>query len=470
MGLFRNKDKIEEFATIGDIHLALNRVSGSEANQYFDQHGRRKKTIMRPEDKEKIYFFETQIMSNINKTAAKMFKNWFYLDDPRGTKSLDEGIKEELESFYVEIDLKTKRIQQAIDAMIHGNGYLEYIPLLPSPDPAKPLTPNMGLKDVVTVDPAYILQKIEPIKGKPNEWYYFEVQQDFSVRRIHNSRIDHVPWVKVGTMPFGRGVIEIGLRTFIEKMKMDWALGEIIYRFGKPFLVLKTTGATKREIPHALRLLQKLNPTTGFAGSEKHNFEILNPEAIDPEPFANFYYKNMAAALEMPLFEFIGAQRGQVTGGEIDLSGWHDILISKLEAKFTTGFNRINNLYLRGKWNGAVFYNDIYIDIKKQAEIEKLIAETVEILFNKAGVVQNDEIRQYLRNKGFDWVLEDNDESNLPEEPEEPEEPDEENKPPTIWPFNSAKQNRSAISAQEQIRARIERKLGEEIIAEGGAG
>lgn len=463
--LSRNKEQIEPLATLDDINLALQRVSGAEANRYFDAQGRRKGTNMRPEDKERIYFFETQVMSNINKSASKMFHNWFDMDDPRGSYTMDEKTRDDLELFHESIELKTKKIAQAIDAMIHGNGFLELIPERPLIDSRIPITPNMGLKDVVMVDPAFIMHKIEPVPNRPNEFYYLEIQKDYQIKRIHNSRIDHVKWITAGTMPFGRGVIEVGLRTFIEKMKMDWALGEIIFRFGKPFLVLKTTGATKKEIPYALNLLQKINPTTGFAGTEKHDFQILNPEAIDPQPYADFYYKNMAAALEMPLFEFIGAQRGQVTGGEVDLAGWHDILLSKLGQKFTTGINRINNFYLKGNWKDKIYWNKIYVDEESQTKIEKVIAETVEILYNKAGVVENDEIRQYLRNKGFDWVKEENDEANIPDEDEDEESPDE--SPFPFLPTITRKEH--TPSNMDLVRARIEKKLGEEIIDEGGA-
>lgn len=467
--LGKKKADMTEFADLEHIGLALERVTSADKNDYFDQYGRRRQRDLKPLDKERLFFYETQILSAVNRTAKKMFKNWFDMDNPKTDKTINEKQKNDLEAFHKDIQLKAKKIQQCIDALVHGNGYCELIPMSPNINPEQPIRPEMGLYDVVTVDPMYMLPKVEYIPNTGGkQWYYMELQKDYSIKKIHNSRIDHVKWFTIGTMPFGYGVIEVALRSVLQKIKMDWAVGEIVYRYGKPFLVLKVKGATKKEMEYAVKLLQKLNPHTGFAGTDRHEFEILNPETIKPKEFADFYYQNLAAALEMPRFEFLGAQRGQVTGGEVDLAGWHDILLSNFEAKFSPTFNTINNFYLKGKWDGEIYPNPIFVDEKSQSEIEERIAKTVELLHTKSGVMMDSEARQYLRNKGFDCILEENDEEFEPDEEEMPEETPE----MPVNPFDDIPLQRVPYGLSPMDKQRIEREkqLAKEAMDEGRAG
>jgi len=392
------RDKFVEVATLGDVGLALER--SNETTSGFTTSAKRK--VLKLEDKEKLYNLEPLMAAAVNKTASKLFSNWLILDDPAEGKSLDDNLSEELANFYNDIELPSKMEQLAKDAMVFGSGYMELIAEKGLQDPSKPLNIGNGIKDVVTIEPTTMMSKIEKLDKEGKSFFYLEKTGSNKIIKHHSSRIIHVTWDKLGTQRFGAGVYDKAYRSMVAKLNMDWALGEIIYRYGKPFMVIKTTGATKKELQKAYKVLRNLTPHSGFAGTERHEFDILNPEAVNPDPFAKYYYINCASALEMPFMVFMGAQKGQLTGSEVDLSDWYNLLESKQYIKFSPVINTINNAYLKGAWKGKVVWQPIYVDDKKEADIKKIYAETAKILFNDAGLITEIEGRQWLRNKGFD--------------------------------------------------------------------
>ncbi|GAH10724.1 unnamed protein product, partial [marine sediment metagenome] len=225
----------------------------------------------------------------------------------------------------------------------------------PYDDPKEPIFPEYGLKTVEMLDPLFIQPTVEWIDQKNMEFLYTHRDKRGGEFKLHNSRVIHIPWAKLGTMMFGRGVIEIGIRTMLAKIGLDWALGEVMYRYGKPFVVINIEEASKKELKKAYEILQNLNPNTGFAGTERHKFQMMNPQAINPEPFVKFYHINQARALEMPYMVFIGVQKGQVSGSEVDFSDWYQTLHSKQEIKFSAPIHTINNFFLKGNWDGEIF-------------------------------------------------------------------------------------------------------------------
>jgi hypothetical protein len=230
----------------------------------------------------------------------------------------------------------------------------------------------------------------------------------------------HLPWFTSGNSVMGFGVYDKLIKTMLQKTKLDWSVGEVLYRFGKPFVVLKTTGASKKELKKAYQILRNLNPTSGFAGTERHEFDILNPSAVDPDNFAKYYYINLASACEMPFMALIGAQKGSVTGSESDLRDWYSLLAAKQKLKLSPIIHKLNDYFLGGGWNDEVFWNPIFVDEKSDSEIFKLKAETLKVLYNDAGLVTDVEARQIARNWGFS-IPKDDDEYLSQVEPELPD-------------------------------------------------
>jgi len=422
MPLFKGKTSEVQIGQLGDVGVLIQNASNAAADtastSMFQQESRALRQFLTNQMKETIYFFEPLTYSGINKTANRMFYQWLKHDTATPGESMDEALREDLEDFHKRIQLRQKLVSVCIDSMVYGNGFLELIPANSIPDRGLPLLPAAGLKDVVIADPLYIQPRIEWINQNTGEFYYLE-QTSAGTKKIHNSRIIHIPWATLGTMRFGRGAIEIAIRSVFAKLNMDWALGEVIYRHGKPFIVLTTKDAGSKELEKAYKVLQNINPRTHFAGTDRHKFEMLNPSVVDPEPFAHYYYFNLAAAMEMPHMELLGAQSGQLTGSEVDKTGWYANLRAKQENKFTDVIHRINNQYLKGGWRDEVFWNPIFIDEKSEAEIGKIQADTVKVLYYDAGLLTDIEARQLCRDMGVSFP--DSDDEFIAEEKPKPE-------------------------------------------------
>ena len=398
MGLFRRNDvRVEELGKIGDMNIALQQITKERGiiGEYTADNQQKKKINYK--SIEGIFFHEPLTSGGIEKTASKLTSKWCMFDNTLDGETIDENIDRELIQRHKQLNTRNMLRHCIKDSIIFGNGYLEIIPEIQSKDsdPRISIRPEMGISKLAPIEPGFIKHKIKRINE--NEFYYIHRTESGDESFIHNSRIIHIPWRLLGTMRFGIGVIEIGIKTMLAKINMDWAIGEIIYSFGKPFLVIKTTGGTRKEIKEAYKLLQKINPKTGFAGTEKHDFNILNPDTINPDPFAQYYYINQAAALEMPYMSFIGVQKGAAVGSKVDLSDWYDTLKSKQDTKLTPALNTINNYILKGGWDGDVFWNEIYVDEKSQSEIKKTYSEIIKILYQDAGILTDEVAIQMIR-------------------------------------------------------------------------
>jgi len=52
-------------------------------------------------------------------------------------------------------------------------------------------------------------------------------------------------------------------------------------------------------------------------------FDVKNPTHIDPSPFYDYFYTNIAAVIDMPKHMLIGGEMGNVTGSEVGTSAYY---------------------------------------------------------------------------------------------------------------------------------------------------
>ena len=419
MSFFKKKTKLEKIATIGDVTLALNRVSPNEYKRYLhtDKMGNKLLSL-----KAKAAFYKGEPLSGaaIDKTASMLVDKWFEMDDPTRGNSMDETTNELLVQEHRRLELPANMEWLIKQSMAFGNGYLEIIPEIGNTPTRDPFTNLQGIDHFAKIESEFMLEHIIPEKN--GTYFFVERRPDGTEVYHHESRILHLPWFQIGSDPIGFGVYDRCFRSIVQKIKMDFAVGQVIYQHGHPFIVLNIEDAKKKDIEKGMKLLNKLSPDTGFVGTDKHKFTMLNPSPVDPDNFAKYYYINQAAACEMPMFEFMGAQRGQVTGGEVDLGGWYNILASKQKSKLNPLMHKVNNILLDGTWTDEIFWNPIHVDQKQQAELDKLRIESVKIAYNDASLITDTEARQLLRDYGI--PIPEDDSEYLGEKEEEPELPE----------------------------------------------
>lgn len=425
MGLFRDAPKEKEIhvlASLGDVDIAMQRVDEDELLNT------RQRKRLDPASREAYHRSESMTSAGVEKICTKLVSSWFLMDDPRPGVTMDQKKNDSLVEFHNRIELREKLMCMVRSSMIHGNGYFEIIPERGLQDYSQPITPAMGCKDIVLMDSLFIEERIKKIDRLGNFWYLHRTGTLDPIR-FHKSRVIQLSWFKTGTELFGHGVYDKGLNTMLAKLQMDWAVGEVIKRHGRPLVVIKTTDGTKDDIKAAFKIIRKLNPKTGFAGTDKHEVQMLNPAPVNPTPFAEFYYHNQAAALEMPFLEFIGVVRGATTGGEVDYQGWHELLESKRNTKITPVINRINNQFLKGQWHEQVYWNPISENKKENSEIDNIRALMVKTLCADGMIITRQQAVQMLRDYGISIPEDDFDLEPLTESAQDQNEGDEEKIP-----------------------------------------
>lgn len=408
MSLFRKN--ITRVGSIGGLEVMFRNASDRsilrDTIRDFENEQHEMRGWLTPETREQLYCSEPMSCAAINKTSSLMVTSWFELDSIKRDKSLDPHVHDLFFEFYDMIQLKSKIKTMIDDAMTHGNGWLEIIPGKSIDDSTMPILPSDGLNDVVNMEPTFMKKEIMMIDPKKNSFYYLYKDKKQGWKKIHNSRVLSLPWYKLGTMRFGFGVYDVAFRSLMAKINMDWSVGEIIYRHGKPFLVINVKEGSPKEVETAMNILKKITPRTHFAGSDRTEFKMIPPAVVDPTAFANFYYINMARACEMPQMEFMGAQSGELTGSQVDKGSWYQSLASRQEIRLSPIISSINNQFLFGKWNGGVYWNPIYVNEKAKAETDLINAQYIKTLMD-AGLMIDTEGRQLCRDIGMPFPADD---------------------------------------------------------------
>ena len=379
------------------------------------------------DDKLYIYTHDPITWKGINKKSRNLFNKWFEVDSPIDGEDIPEPIETRVQEFNQNSSLKRKMMQNCVNMLVQGNGYLELQCLEPEDIGLETeLSPQAELIDIAVIDPRTIKQdrvkneqadKINNIQTPLPDVEYFVQRQGRGKPNllVHPSRIIHTSIYNFGDSSYGISPIEVAFKVANSKINSDWALGEILFRFGKPFLVCNIEDGTDEDIEEVFSALGKLNPKTGFAGTNKYKFQILNPSGvIHPKEFVDAFYTNLACALEMPLMILLGVQKGAVTGSEVDLSDYYNDLASIQETVMTPVLNRIYT-QLFGVWDYEVFWNIIFVDEKTKAEQTKIYAEVIKILYSDSGIIDDITARQMCRE--WDIPIPEEHELDIVEEP-----------------------------------------------------
>ena len=316
------------------------------------------------------------IFKGITKKAEDLFREGWSIEDPRDGYDVPDEFEAEIERFNEEIQLKQKLMQLAINTFIYGDGFLE----LDDGGNANEEISYGELKDVHIIYPPAMKISIDEygiVQEYVFRWKGNEV-------KFHPSRIIHTKFYSYGDSNYGISVIEVAYNNLLAKMNADVAAGHIIYMAGKPFPVLKKlTRANEQEMDKMEEILKNLNPKTGLALDGDFEFDLKNPSPLNPTPFNNNFYINLAAALRMPLMILIGVQKGAVTGSEVDLSDYYKDIKNLQEIVFTPVLRRIYEARTGKKpFSYTIYWHPIFIDEKSEAEIFKIKCQCAQMLYN----------------------------------------------------------------------------------------
>ena len=418
-----------------------------------------KPTILTPEAQTFIFMREPLINKGIRKKARDIFREWHDIV-PISDDVSDDEIKEArriIEEFNQKAQTKAKLMQATISAMVYGDGFLEISYKEDESLKAEDEPPEGAEPDNLYLVKSSTIKRVEFDEyGEPLYWIQTQAGKDV---KIHRDRIIHVCIDPRPDSIFGVSKIDLAYKILISKMNADEAHGEILWRFGKGFIIIQAPGMTvdeQKAIEQAIT--KKLSPKSIFVGDDSYKVDVKNPATIDPEPFDDYFYTNIAAALEMPKAILLGVQAGAVTGSEINLKEYYNDIKNIQETIFTPILTNLYRKLLESKgleWKYRIKWNEMFIDEKSEAEILDRRASAVDKLYGRCGIINEDEARRIVE-QGI-----------IPLPSLEPEEEKEEERA-EIKPMEEKHYNAiERLSEMEKKRIEYERKLGEQAIKEG---
>ena len=391
----------------------VNKISSS--NKYSTQEMMKGRDVILLR---KIVESEPLIKKAIYKKNRDTFKNWFVIKN-----SDDEVIPEKDLKFITDFDKKTNfktlLYMSGVCANIYGTGFIEKI--YNEHGNTKPSSSIDDRKNLIGLE----LLNSENIKerkklndkGKTLYPVYKAPNSSESIlihpTRLEVVRIDYLPYSY-----FGTAIPKVVWNILKSKMMADVSSGEILNWFGRGMFDVEITGMTDDDEKEAHAQL-KSHPDY-LLHDENFKVDVKNPTRVDPAPFYDYFYTNIAAALDMPKHMLVGSEIGNVTGSEVGTSAYYSDIQNIQSLVFTPIVENIYSELFRslGKvWDYTIEWNPILVDELSEAKILQTRAYSASQAVG-SGIVSKSEGRIML-NKG----LQNLDPDDVPED-EEPEEPE----------------------------------------------
>ena len=423
-----------------------------------------KPTAISPEKQLFIFMREPLINKGIRKKARDIFREWHDIvpiSDDVPEEELEQARKV-IEEFNQRVQTKAKLMKATISAMVYGDGFLEVGYKELEDVSAEDAPPENAEIDNLYLVKGSTISKVE--FDDYHEVLYWIQMQGAEEKKIHRDRILHICIDPRPDNIFGVSKIDLAYKVLLSKMNADEAHGEILWRFGKGFVVIQAPNMTddeQKKLEEAIT--KKLSPKSIFVGDDSYKVDVKNPTTIDPKPFDDYFYTNIAAALEMPKLILLGTEAGSISGSALNLTEYFNDIKNIQETVFTPLLTWLYQKVLRSKgleWKYKIQWNPLYVDEKSEAEILNKRADAIDKLFGRNGIITEDEARK-IAEQGIIPLP-----SLEPEEPIEPEEPEEEHL--HIEEMQDKHYNLiEKLSELEKQRIEEERRLGEKALEEG---
>jgi hypothetical protein len=320
-----------------------------------------------------IVLREPLLRKAIVKKNRDTFKNWFVIRDSFN-ELMNENIYRVIKNFDKKSNIVYKLMLAGISANIYGTGFIEKI--YNEHGNAKAINPVQSGRELIDlhVIDSECITKRKRNPDNPQDKTMYLVYEDKRVSRepvfIHPSRIEVV---KIDELPynfFGISVVNIVLNVLKSKMNADISSGEILNWFGHGIIDLTIEDMNDEQEKNAKIWLDK--KPDYFVHDQDYNTNVINPSSINPSPFYDYFYTNIAAVLDMPKHMLIGAEIGGVTGSEVGVAAYYSDIENIQKLIFTPTIENIYTELLksRGKpWNYYLDWNPIFVDELSDAKI-----------------------------------------------------------------------------------------------------
>jgi len=364
----------------------------------------------------KIVDSEPLIKKAIYKKNRDTFKNWFTIKDEDG-ETIPKQTQKIIDAFDKKSNFKSLMYMSGVCANVYGTGFIEKI--YNEHGNTKPSSAIDDRKKLIGLEllNSENIRERKKLNDKDKTLYPVYVAPNSSEKiHIHPTRLEVV---RIDYLPhsyFGTSIPKVVWNILKSKMMADVSSGEILNWFGRGMFDVEITGMTDDDEKEAHKQL-KDHPDY-LLHDENFKVDVKNPTRVDPAPFYDYFYTNIAAALDMPKHMLVGSEIGNVTGSEVGTSAYYSDIQNIQNLVFTPIIENIYEELFRSygkEWKYNIEWNPIFVDELSEAKILQTRAYSATQSVN-AGIVSIPEARRMLT-----IGMQDLDPDEIPEKPEEPE-------------------------------------------------
>jgi hypothetical protein len=413
----------------------------------------------------KIVTREPLLYKAIWKKNKDTFKNWFNIYNPKLDEPLEDKYYDIIKTFDVKTNILSKFTIAGVSANIYGTGFIEKVyENDPNSVDEKPAD-SAKLVDLHVLNSENMVN-IGIVDEKKDDVEYYHYNVHGTKKYIHPDRIEKIIIDELPFSAFGISKVSLLFNILKSKMNFDVSSGEYLNWGGLGLFDLKIEGMTDEQEDAAKKILKK-HPDF-IVHDEDYELKVENPKSLDPKEYADYFYVNIASALEMPKQMLIGGDIGNITGSEVGLSSYYSDIenIQKIISKSLTNIYEELIYRMFGKKIELVLdWNEIFVDELSEAKILQTRSYSAVQCVNAMNpIISIEEARKMLRDGHIEL-----DPSDVPEvEPAESKTPDPNVAPqPTVKdPEQSNNAEFKELSPYQKRMIEIERAIGEKELVE----
>lgn len=313
---------------------------------------------------------EPLLRKAIAKKNSDTFKNWFEVKTKDGENAPDD-ILELIHNFDKKTNFPSLLYKSGFCSNTYGTGFIEKLYREPNKTKSDTNATGKQLIDIALLNSECIRErKVKPNDKTKTNFLVYKKKGSSEELFIHPSRVEVVRIDHLPHSYFGISTVKVLWNILKSKMLADVSSGEILNWFGRGMFDITIQDMDDEDEDKAKNVLKK-HPDY-LIHNQDFATEVKNPTRIDPQPFYDYFYVNIAAALVMPKQMLIGGDIGNVTGSEVGTSAYYSDVQNNQLLVFT---NIIENIYKElltthgKKWDYVIEWNPIYVDELSEAKI-----------------------------------------------------------------------------------------------------
>lgn len=317
---------------------------------------------------------EPLLYKAISKKNLDIVRNWFEIKSVKDDEEVPDKVLDLIYDFNERTNFAFKLNQAGRCANIYGTGFLERT-FSGEKNPRLDSKPNSSRKPLglVVHNPECIMQVKQKERSADKTWYWvYKDVNSFASQEIliHPERLVPVIHDSLPFSKFGISKANICKNILNSKMDADVSSGETLNWFGSGMYDLTINDMQDDQYKAAEKNL--MSHPDYLIHDQEYVLDVKNPTRIDPAPFYDYFYQNIAAVMVMPTHMLTGTQLGNVTGSETGFSDYiHDIeniqkvILSPLIKKIYKQLLNSNGF----TWKYKILWNPSFIDELSEAKI-----------------------------------------------------------------------------------------------------